>query len=109
MSKYTIDYFNNSVQEAILNLPQVFKQRYLRYTDKMEEYGSNLGMPHKYPMGDGLHELRIHGQDGIARVFFCTMVGRKIIMLHSFIKKTQKTPKKELEIAIKRMKELKNG
>ena len=109
MTKYIIDYFNDSVQETILSLPEVFKPRYLRYTDKMEEYGSNLGMPHTYPMGDGLYELRIRGQDGIARVFFCTTVGRKIVMLHCFIKKTQKTPKKELDIAIKRMKEVKNG
>lgn len=75
----------------------------------MEEYGANLGMPHIYPMGGGLFELRIRGQDGIARVLFCTMVGRKIIMLHCFIKKTQKTPKKDLDIAIKRMAEVKNG
>ena len=75
----------------------------------MEDFGSNLGPPHTAPMGDGLFELRIHGQDGIARVFFCTKIGRKIIMLHCFIKKTQKTPKRELDIAIKRMKEVKNG
>lgn len=109
MNKYTIDYFNDTVQESIFNLPETFKQRYLRYADKMEEYGSNLGMPHTCAMGDGLHELRIHGQDGIARVLFCTVIGHKIIMLHCFIKKTQKTPKRELDIAIRRMKEVKNG
>jgi phage-related protein len=108
MEKYTIEYYSDSLQDEILNLPDVIKQRYLRYTDKMEEFGSNLGLPHTAPMGDGLFELRIHGQDGIARVFFCTKVGRKIIMLHCFIKKTQKTPKRELDTARTRMNEVKN-
>jgi phage-related protein len=48
----------------------------------------------------------VKGKEGIARVFFCTKIGKKIIMLHSFIKKSQKTPKKEIEIARKRKKEV---
>ena len=57
-------------------------------------------------MGDGLFELRIKGQEGIARVFYCTQIGKRIIVLHSFVKKTQKTPIKELELARKRLGEL---
>jgi phage-related protein len=49
-------------------------------------------------MGDGLFELRPRGREGIARVFYCMMVGKKIVMLHSFIKKTNETPKRELDI-----------
>ena len=59
------------------------------------------------PFGGGLFELRLKGAEGIARVFFCTMVEKEIVMLHSFIKKTQKTPEKELKIAKARMKEWK--
>jgi hypothetical protein len=47
--------------------------------------------------------------EGIARVFYCSLVGRKIVMLHQFIKKTERTPPKELAIAIKQMKEIKNA
>ena len=54
-----------------------------------------------------LFELRIKGIEGIARVFFCTMVKQEIVMLHSFIKKTQKTPERELKVAKLRMKKLK--
>ena len=54
-------------------------------------------------------ELRLKGAEGIARVFFCTLVGRRIVMLHSFIKKTGKTPLRELEIAQSRLKELKRA
>jgi phage-related protein len=60
-------------------------------------------------MGDGLLELRLKGSEGIARVFYCTQVGRRIVMLHSFVKKTNRTPPRELEIALNRMKEVKHG
>ncbi len=51
----------------------------------------------------------LFGKEGIARVFFCTLIGRRVLMLHSFIKKTQKTPPKENERARKHMKEVKNA
>ena len=75
----------------------------------MEMYGPDLGMPHTRAMGDGLFELRLKAGEGIARIFYCTRVGRRIVMLHQFIKKTEKTPAKELFVARTRMKELVNG
>jgi len=57
----------------------------------------------------GLFELRLKAAEGIARVFYCTLVGRRIVMLHQFIKKSEKTPRKELEIAKRRMKEMKDA
>jgi phage-related protein len=57
-------------------------------------------------LGGGLFELRLKAAEGIARVFYCTMIGRLIVMLHEFIKKSEKTPRKELNIARKRMKEV---
>jgi phage-related protein len=75
----------------------------------MEVYGPDLGMPHTRAMGDGLFELRLKAAEGIARVLYCTIVGRKIVMLHQFIKKTDKTPPRELETARRRIKEFKNA
>ncbi|WP_368427849.1 type II toxin-antitoxin system RelE/ParE family toxin [Sulfuricaulis sp.] len=75
----------------------------------MEVYGPDLGMPHTRAMGRGLFELRLKAAEGIARVFYCTIVDRRIVMLHQFIKKSEKTPRKELEIALKRMKEVKDA
>jgi phage-related protein len=60
-------------------------------------------------MGDGLFELRLKAAEGIARVFYCTMGGRKIVILHQFIKKSDKTPPKELAIARRRMKEVRDA
>jgi len=71
--------------------------------------GPNLGKPHREAFGSGLFELRLKGAEGIARVFFCTLVGKRIVMLHSFIKKTERTPPRERAIAEKRMKEVKHA
>ena len=60
-------------------------------------------------MGNGLFELRLKGAEGIARVFYCAVVERRIVMLHSFVKKTQKTPLRELEVAASRLKEIKHA
>ena len=105
---YTIEYFDEEVQERILELPDTLAARYVVLTRRITAIGPNLGPPHTDAFGDGLFELRLTGKEGIARVFFCTLIGRRVLMLHSFIKKTQKTPPKEIELARKRMKEFKN-
>ena len=107
--EYEITYYNDSVQQEILSLPPTFRAKYFAFTDRMKEYGGDLGMPHTKPLSGGLFELRLKSADGIARVMYCTVIHREITMLHSFIKKTQKTPKKELDIARKRLKEVKNA
>lgn len=75
----------------------------------MEEHGADLRLPHSRAMGEGLFELRCKGSEGIGRAFYCTMVGREIVILHSFIKKTQETPDRELKMARKRLKEVKHA
>lgn len=75
----------------------------------MKIVGPNLGMPYTRAMGSGLFEIRAKGREGIGRAFYCTVVENKIMILHSIIKKTQKTPKQDLDLAIKRMKEVKNA
>jgi phage-related protein len=105
---WTITYYSESVQTEILALPAGFLARYLRYSERMEVYGPDLGMPHTRAMGGGLFELRLKATEGIGRIFYCTMVGKKITILHQFIKKTSKTPSKELAIGRRRMKEVKD-
>lgn len=107
--KYEIRYYSADVQQEIRAFPKTLKARFIRYTVQMIESGANIGEPHTKAFGDGLFELRLKGQEGIARVFYCTQIGRKIVMLHSFMKKTQKTPLREKEIAMKRLQEVKNG
>ena len=68
--------------------------------------GPNLEMPFTKSLGGGLFELRIKAQEGISRVFYCVIKKNTIVMLHGFIKKTQKVPSKELKIATERLKEV---
>ncbi|MBI5891152.1 MAG: type II toxin-antitoxin system RelE/ParE family toxin [Nitrosomonadales bacterium] len=104
---YTITYYSEALQMEIMSLPDTLQARYIGLTARMIEHGANLGEPHTKAFGDGLFELRLKGAEGIARVFYCTLVGRQIVMLHCFIKKSQKTPLKEHRIAKKRMMEVK--
>lgn len=90
-------------------MPAGFLARYLRYTDRMEIFGPDLGMPHTRAIGEGMFEVRLKAGEGIARVFYCTMLDKKIMILHQYIKKTDKTPHRELETARRRMREVKNA
>ncbi len=103
---WTIDYYSEEVRLEIDALPADIRASYTRLTELLEEFGLDLRMPHSRAMGGGLFELRPRGREGIARVFYCMKVGKRIIMLHSFIKKTQETPKRELDIARRRQKEV---
>jgi phage-related protein len=106
---YRIEYYSVAVEQEILALPDTLAARYIVLTRRMTAVGASLGPPHTDSLGGGLFELRLKSADGIARVFFCTLIGRRIVMLHSFIKKSQKTPLRELDVARRRMKEIKDA
>ena len=103
---WKVTFYSERVEAEIHAMAGAFVGRFLRYAERMEIHGPDLGMPHTRPMGDGLFELRLKAAEGIARVFFCTVVARKIVVLHQFVKKTEKTPSKEIKIARSRMKDL---
>jgi phage-related protein len=70
------------------------------------EFAWPIGMPYCRPLGHGLWEVRSDLTDGtIARVIFCLVTG-EMVLLHGFIKKTQKTPAKEIDLALRRKREL---
>lgn len=106
---WIITFYSDRVEAEIRELPAGLLARFLRYAERMESYGPDLGMPHTRAMGKGLFELRLKAEEGIARVLYCTVVGRKIVLLHQFVKKTDKTPRRELDLALKRMKEIKDA
>ena len=103
---WSISFYDKTVEDGILDLVSGFVARFLKYAERMQVFGPDLGMPHTRAMGEGLFELRIKSQEGIARVFYCTRVGRRIVFLHQLVKKTDRTPAGELKTARKRMKEL---
>jgi phage-related protein len=106
---WSVVFYSDRIEFDIANISSGFVARFVRYAERTEIYGPDLGMPHTKAMGDGLFELRLKSGEGIARVFYCARIGRRIVMPHHFIKKTDKTPAKELLIARTRMKEIENG
>ena len=106
--KWIIEFFNEKVEEETLSLPPKILAKLLHILELIEIEDAKLGEPYTKPLNDGLFEIRAKAQEGIGRSIYCYQKGQKIIILHSFVKKTQKTPKKELEIALKRKKELEN-
>jgi phage-related protein len=106
---WQITYYNERVQRDVWAMPAGIVADYLRLTEAMALYGADLRMPHSRAMGGGLFELRPKGPEGIGRVFYCTQVGKTIVVLHSFVKKTQETPDAEMRVARKRLKDVQHG
>jgi phage-related protein len=93
------------VRERILGLPEADRYTVGKDIQKVE-FGWPIGRPHCAPLEKGLWEVRSTlDSDRIARLIFCIGEGH-MILLHGFIKKTQKTPKAEIDLATRRMKEV---
>lgn len=106
---FEINYFHERVLEDIESWPVDVLADYVRLVELLMEHGPNLRLPHSRAFGDGLFELRPKGRSGIGRAFYCFILGKRVIVLHAFIKKTPQTPDKELKLARKRLKELQHG
>lgn len=107
--RYSIEYFHPKVLAKIEQWPADILADYARIAELLMEHGPNLRLPHSRSMGDGLLELRPRGKSGIGRAFYCFLIGRRAVILHAFVKKSQQTPDRELKLARKRLKELQNG
>lgn len=103
---FSIEYFHPRVKAEIERWPDDILADYARIIELLMEFGANLRMPYSRALGGGLFELRPRGREGIGRVFYCFIVGQRVVILHSFLKKTQDTPEQELKIAKRRMKEV---
>jgi len=104
---WKIFYYSEAVRQWVDDLPVGLRAYYARIAERMMKYGPYLGMPYVRSLGKGLYEIRAIGKEGIARVFFGAE-SKQIVILHGFVKKTDKTPKREMDIAWRRLKECKN-
>jgi len=105
--RFQIEYFHPRVLAEIESWPVDVLADYARLVELLAEHGPSLRLPHSRAFGDGLFELR--PRSGIGRAFYCFRIGKRIVVVHAFIKKTQDTPDKELKLARKRVKELQHG
>ena len=105
--RWTFRSLNAQVDEEIRSLPPDMLARFLRYGDIIEQAGLNALPRDSVKHLEGkLWELRITGRDGISRALYVTASGRRVVVVRVFVKKTQKTPQRELDIARQRAKEV---
>lgn len=102
---WTVETLGSIVDEELADLPAGLRTRMLRLFEMVETYGlDEVGAPHTRHLNDKLWEFRAKASEGIARGIYVAVVGRRVVVLHVFEKKSQKTPMRALAIARERMK-----
>lgn len=106
MDKFTVEYYirydgSCPTQEFMESLDRKMRAKLLRLQLMLEQNGNSLTEPYSKYLEDGIFELRAQQGNNIVRVLYFFVVGQKIIITNGFIKKTQKTPKRELQLAKK--------
>jgi len=105
---WSVEFFDARVRSALYELPVEMRAAFERITHLIEDHGL-LAMREPYikHLEGPLWEMRLKGRDGIARALYVTVREHRIVVVHVFRKKTQKTPRREIEAALKRAKEVK--
>jgi phage-related protein len=106
---FAVEYFHRRVLAEIESWPADVLADYARMVELLREHGPNLKLPYSRAFGDGLFELRPRGRSGIGRAFYCFLIGRRVVILHAFVKKSQQTPDREVRLARERLREVKGG
>jgi phage-related protein len=94
---------NSPVLDWYLSQEPQVKAKFARIFDLLQEHGTSVGKPYVAPLDAKLYEIRVEHDTNIYRTIYFAYSGRRFILLHGFQKKTQKTPKKELDLAKNRM------
>ena len=104
---WRVEILNETVATEIAALPVDMQARFLRLAERITLAGlHSLSEPHVKHLEGKLWELRLTGRDGIARVLYVTAIGQRVVIVRAFVKKTQKTPRAEIEIALWRAREI---
>jgi phage-related protein len=100
---WRVEILNEAVAAELAALPEDMQARFVRLADRITSVGlQSLGQPHVKPLEGKLWEMRLAGRDGIARVLYVAAIGQRIVVVRVFVKKTQKTPRAEIELALQR-------
>lgn len=104
---WTVETLGPIVDAEIAALPKDMQAAFLRLAERIEAVGlERIGAPHVKHLQGKLWEMRLSGRDGIARAIYVTATGRRVVVVHAFVKKAQKTPRVTLELAEQRAKEI---
>jgi phage-related protein len=105
---WTVTFVNAAAEAEVAALPEDMVARFLRIGDKIRASGIQaVREPDVKHLIGKLWEMRLSGRDGIARSIYVTASGQRVTVLRTFVKKTQKTPHREIDIALARLKETK--
>jgi phage-related protein len=104
--RWKISFYSEKVREQALALPDGILANFLHIAEMIEEFGPRLGKPFVRSMGNGLFQIRAKGKEGIGRFLYCMGKGTVLVILHAYVKKTRKTPIRDLKLARRRMKEV---
>ena len=104
---WIVETLNHTVDEELNALPADMRARFTRVVHLIESLGvDRVGQPHVKHLQGRLWEMRLRGRDGIARALYVTVTGQRVVVVRVFVKKTQKTPRREMELALERAKEI---
>jgi phage-related protein len=104
---WQVEILNEIVAREIQALPADMQARFIRLGERISQIGlEGLSAPHVRHLEGKLWEMRLTGRDGIARALYITAIGRRAIVVRAFVKKSQKTPRAEIELALQRAKEI---
>jgi phage-related protein len=104
---WIVELLDDRVRDELEALPLDMQARFRRIVELIQGYGlERVREPHVKHLSGPLWEMRMKGRDGISRAVYVTAKGRRVIVVRVFVKKTQKTPRHEIEIALQRAKEV---
>ena len=104
---WAIELLDSRVKAELDALPKDMRASFERIVRLIQSQGlERVREPYVKHLDDALWELRLKGRDGIARAIYMTATGRRIVVLRVFTKRTRKTPRRELELAARRAKEI---
>jgi phage-related protein len=104
---WTVETLNEAVDVEVEALPADMRARLARIAMLIEEKGlEHVGEPHVKHVEGPLWEMRLKGHSGISRALYVTAAGRRVVIVRVFVKKTEKTPRREIELALSRAKSL---
>jgi phage-related protein len=106
---WKVAFYSSKVEQETLVLPDGILASFLRIVELIEEFGPAIGRPHTAPLGEGLFEIRARGREGIARSVFCTAKDREVVVLITVVKKGNKIPAHQMDMARKRLEEVQSG
>ena len=102
-----MEILNDTVAEEIAALPADMRARFVRLGERIAQVGlDSLGEPHVKHLEGKLWEMRLTGRDGIARALYVAITGKRVVVVRAFVKKTQRTPRTEIELALRRAQEV---